>query len=390
MENYISGPERYVLYLAAAQKARGVSVSVILDRPGPMVDACHKQGIPVAMVEGLKMRSGIRPDEKTMQRLIEQLRIFGGEIINCHGTYAALQAVPASNRIGLPCIFTLHFGGDITTPGNAILEARRMGLRFAMISVSKTRFEALRKVGIPECDLYYVAQGTEADSSVRSMRTRQSSRPNLIFAGSLSHLKGPDIAILVMSELRRRRGESCPLLNMYGQGNEERYLKEMVSAVGLRDIVLFHGHVQDILASCDNADLLIVPSRMEQGPLVVLEAMSRGMPAVTSDVGDVREMLPDRRYGRIVPVDSIIAFADAIESALADIADGTFDPDLLRERHRELYTTEKMAERIEAVYENVLNNSRSDSKTGAPSQIDPTGRAPARLPGQLRGTRRSG
>jgi L-malate glycosyltransferase len=102
-----------------------------------------------------------------------------------------------------------------------------------------------------------------------------------------------------------------------------------------------------------------VPSRLEEGPLVVLEAMSRGMPIVTSDVGDVREMLPDQRYGRIVPVDSITEFADAIDSVLADIADGNFDPNLLKERHRELYTTEKMAERVEAVYENVLNNSHS-------------------------------
>jgi glycosyltransferase involved in cell wall biosynthesis len=333
-----------------------MSVRVILGRPGPMIDACHKQGLPVTIVEGLNIRSGIRPDEKTVQSLINHFRAFDAEIINCHATYAALQAVPASNRIRIPCIFTLHFGGDITTPGSAVLEARRMGLRFAMISVSKARFEALRKLGVPESDLYYVAHGTEADSSTRLPQIRQSGRPNLIFVGSLSRQKGPDIAILVMSELRRRLGTNYPVLNMYGQGNEERYLKEMVSAVGLNDIVLFHGHVNDILASCDNGDILMVPSRVEQGPLVVLEAMSRGMLIVTSDVGDVREMLPDRRYGRIVPADSIMEFADAIESALADIADGNFDPDLLRERHREFYTTEKMAERVEAVYENVLSN----------------------------------
>jgi glycosyltransferase involved in cell wall biosynthesis len=360
METNISGPERYILYLATAQKERGMSVSVILDRPGPMVDACHRQGIPVAMIDGLKIRSGMQPDKKTVESLIERFRAFNAEIINCHGTHAAIQAVPASNRIRTPCIFTLHFGGDITTPGTALLEARRMGLRFAMIAVSKTRFEALKELGIPECDLYYVPHGTEADSSsARPPQTSQSSRPNLVFVGSLSRPKAADIAILAMSALRRKRGESCPVLNIYGQGNEERYLKQMVSAIDLNDIVLFHGHVHDILSSCDNANILIVPSRLEEGPLVVLEAMSRGMPIVTSDVGDVREMLPDQRYGRIVPVDSITEFADAIDSVLADIADGNFDPNLLKERHRELYTTEKMAERVEAVYENVLNNSHS-------------------------------
>ncbi len=359
MEEYISGPERHILYLAATQKKLGTSVSVILDRPGPMIDACDKQGIPVAMVEGLKIRSGILPDAETVQILIEQFSASSADIINCHGMRAAIQAVSASNRARIPCIFTLHFGGDITSPGNTFLHARRMGLKFAMICLSKARFEALRQLGMPESDLYYVANGTEAVPPAQSLPTRQSNGSDLIFVGSLSRIKGADLAVLAMSELRRRRGEGCPVLNMYGRGNDERYLREMVGATDLHDIVRFHGHVQDILASCDNADILVVPSREEQSPLVVLEAMSRGMPVVASDVGDVREMLPDRRYGRIVPVNSIIKLADAVESALADIADGNFDPNLLRQRHRDFYTTEKMAERIEAVYENVLNNSRS-------------------------------
>lgn len=45
-------------------------------------------------------------------------------------------------------------------------------------------------------------------------------------------------------------------------------------------------------------------------------------------------MLPDRRYGRIVPVNSITALADAIDSMLADIASGQFDPDLLVKRQQ--------------------------------------------------------
>jgi glycosyltransferase involved in cell wall biosynthesis len=47
--------------------------------------------------------------------------------------------------------------------------------------------------------------------------------------------------------------------------------------------------------------------------LVVLEAMSRGMPIVAADVGGVNEMLPDQQYGRVVPVESITELADAID-----------------------------------------------------------------------------
>jgi glycosyltransferase involved in cell wall biosynthesis len=87
------------------------------------------------------------------------------------------------------------------------------------------------------------------------------------------------------------------------------------------------------------------------------------MPIVATEVGDVAKMLPDSRYGRVIPPDSVMALADAIESLLADVADGQFNPDLLIERHNSFYSTEKFAERTEAAYEQVIL-SRSAVVTG--------------------------
>jgi glycosyltransferase involved in cell wall biosynthesis len=83
------------------------------------------------------------------------------------------------------------------------------------------------------------------------------------------------------------------------------------------------------------------------------------MPIVTSAVGDVAEMLPDQRFGRIVATNSIIALADAIDSTLSDVAAGRFDPALLMERHREHYSCETMAARIEAIYQQVIKKQLS-------------------------------
>jgi glycosyltransferase involved in cell wall biosynthesis len=355
-EEFMFGVDRYIEYLAAAEKARGMSVSVIVDRPGPMVGACHEHGIPVFVIESLRPQTGRQmPEQQAIQDLIEQVRSLDADLTNCHTLPAALPTVRAADKIQIPCLLTLHFNGDIGL-GDPLIAARRSGLRYAMISVSKPRFEQLKGLAIPEAELYYVPLGTEAVSPASLRTSRQSARPNLILVGKLGSRKGVDIAILATAELRRRRAEGCPALNVYGQGEDEKYLKEMVTSIGMDDTIRFHGHVHNILASCDESNILLVPSRQEQGPKVVLEAMSRGMPIVTSDVGDVREMLPHRRYGYIAPVGSIIGFADAIELLLSDIEGGRFDPDLLRERHREHYTTEKMAERIEAVYENVLSS----------------------------------
>ena len=154
-----------------------------------------------------------------------------------------------------------------------------------------------------------------------------------------------------MVELKRRLGVDCPALNVYGAGKWEEYLKEMVSVLRLDDVVRFHGVHLGILERCPATDILIVSSRMEAGPMVAVEAMSRGMPIVAFRVGGIEEMIPDRRYGYVVEKKSIKALADGIDSMLSDVRAGRFDPDLQVSRHRALYTVDKMAERIDAVYE---------------------------------------
>ena len=86
------------------------------------------------------------------------------------------------------------------------------------------------------------------------------------------------------------------------------------------------------------------------------------MPIVATDVGEVARMMPDSRYGRVAPKDSVIPLADAIEALLTDIADGRFDRDLLIERHRSLYSIEKFAERTEAAYSQILVNSSATAR----------------------------
>jgi glycosyltransferase involved in cell wall biosynthesis len=300
------------------------------------------------------------PAEKAMQGLAKQFRDFNADVIHCHDLYPAVQAIPAGNRVRLPCMLTLHLP-SIRTTLDQLRSAKSLGMKFKVIVPCRSNFESLKEGGMPETDIYYVPNGTPSVSPTRPEAAFKSHPPNLILVGLLEPRKGVDVAILAMAELRRRRGQDCPTLNIYGDTSDNLFYdhyKEMVELSGLGDIVRFCGMQPGILERCPSSDVLIVPSRVETGPLVVLEAMSRGMPIVATDVGEVADMLPDPRYGRIVPVIvgrrwqrvSIAALADAIESLLSEIADGRFDPDLLIDRHRSFYTIEKMAEKIDMIY----------------------------------------
>jgi glycosyltransferase involved in cell wall biosynthesis len=346
----IQGNERHVIYLAGMQRARGMNVAVVTNSNGLFFDLCEQDGIPVFVV-------GDAPGAAvSVKGILAKVKEVSPEIIHCHDLLTGMAVVTAANKFNAPCVITLHDAGadqiiyDLITAG-------RTGLKFTLIAVCKSEFEVMQKSGMANLNFHYVPNGTRAPSDARYRERGKACRPNLILVGNLGFRKGIDLAILAMVELHRRRGPDCPVLNIYGEGEMDEYFTEMTKILDVRDVVKFHGIQMDVLDKCPISDVLIVPSRFETGPLVVLEAMSRGMPIVACDVGEVAEMLPDRRYGYVVPVNSIRTFADAMDSILTDIASGEFNAALLVERHQSQYSIDRMADRISAVYQSAIATS---------------------------------
>lgn len=346
------GVESHALSLTIMQKARGHDLMVATNQHGYFTEACAKHNIP-AIIEPIlapAAERGDRPDDRAIATLASHFSDFGAELVHGHSPSAAAQAFSAASKINRPCVFTLH-------AADRFVVKRFKQHKFSVIAVSKSHYEELKKMGFrSEDDLYFVPNGTSVIPREPG-QPAESRRPGLMLVGNLNFTKGIDIALATMSVLRQRRGQDCPVLNIYGDTSDdeiERYLREFAVALGLADLVFFHGNQPGILQTCPASDILLVPSRAETGPLVVLEAMSRGMPVVAAKVGQVTDMLPDERYGRIVPTNSILVLADAIEATLADVASGRFDPELTITRHRNLFTDEIMVDRTEEVYERIL------------------------------------
>lgn len=346
-EDTTLGVERNVVYLLEAQRLRGYQVSLILPAPGAFSDLCAELGIPMVIAPELDApgRGLDGPDDRTMRELTERFQELGPDLIHCHSLGVASNAIPVANRLGIPVVFDCEMSGLVTA-------AQRVGMRFATICCCQKSFDEFMKDGVE--DVYFVPTGTEVVTAAPPSRSTGTS---LIFVGSLQVRKGLDVALLAMTELRRRRaerGERCPVLNIYGTGDEAMYLQEIAAIFGLDDVVTFHGFQSNVLESCPSSDILLLPSRLEHAPLVVLEAMSRGMAVVATDVGDVATMIPDDRFGRVIPAGAVLGLVDAVESMLADVEAGGFDPGASIERHRTLYSTEILADNTCAVYDQVL------------------------------------
>jgi glycosyltransferase involved in cell wall biosynthesis len=132
--------------------------------------------------------------------------------------------------------------------------------------------------------------------------------------GRFSPEKGVDVYLDAVAELERR---GVPFVSLVaGDGPERAALEAQRDALGLGARVHFIGEQKLVRPLYAVLDLLVIPSRSEGLPNVLLEAINAGVPCVSTRVGAVPEVLEGTRAGLIVERNSATALADGIEASL--------------------------------------------------------------------------
>jgi glycosyltransferase involved in cell wall biosynthesis len=111
----------------------------------------------------------------------------------------------------------------------------------------------------------------------------------LLFVGLLVERKGLDDLLAALA--RPATFPADAHLTVAGEGSERARLEERTAELGLAGRVTFLGFRTDVPDLLAKADALVLPSRMEQQPLVVAEAMAAGKPVLATDCGGVADML---------------------------------------------------------------------------------------------------
>jgi glycosyltransferase involved in cell wall biosynthesis len=125
--------------------------------------------------------------------------------------------------------------------------------------------------------------------------------------------KGHDLIMEVLSrpEWRDRR----LTVSVFGRGPCEKTLARLAAYYGVEDRVRFCGHVEDVEGIWKTHEALLMPSRFEGLPLVVVEAMLCGRPVIATDVAGHREMIDDGITGFIAEAPTAQLVADAMDRA---------------------------------------------------------------------------
>lgn len=144
--------------------------------------------------------------------------------------------------------------------------------------------------------------------------------PHLVVTRNLEPIYGIDTAIRAMALLAEKHSEAH--MSIAGSGPEAGRLKELARVLGLEGRVAFTGRLDpdQVAALYRAATVFLNPSRVDNMPNSLLEALSAGVPIVTTDVGGIPYMVEDGRTALMVGPDSPEALAAAVSRIISEPA----------------------------------------------------------------------
>jgi len=140
----------------------------------------------------------------------------------------------------------------------------------------------------------------------------------IVTAGRLSEQKNHELLIEAFSKVKDKFPEYK--LVIYGDGPLKDKLQNKIEAVGGENNIILAGRVNQIIDKIHDASLFVLSSNFEGMPNALLEAMSLGLPCISTDcpVGGPREIIVNNENGVLVKLNNADDMANAIDKILSD------------------------------------------------------------------------
>jgi glycosyltransferase involved in cell wall biosynthesis len=140
---------------------------------------------------------------------------------------------------------------------------------------------------------------------------------NIAMVGSLTiQWKGHDIILQTLSQSNWLKKNWH--LNIYGDGKDKAYIESLMKYLNLTERVSLIGHVKDVNAIWNQNDLLVMPSRVENAPISIVEAMICGKPVVSTNIGGIAEWI-NEKTGYLAKAPNVTEFSFSLEKAFNEI-----------------------------------------------------------------------
>ena len=356
-EHY-AGAERVQDLLAEWLKSEGIEVGFACLKPGRFDSARHAQSVPLWNVP---MRS--RWDWSVVSRIVDLIRTERFQLVHTHTTRGALVGSAAARRAATPLVHHFHSPTARDTEHrwrnwlNSVIERRALREAAQLLAVSTSVAAWLRETGYDSRRITVVPNGVPSLDHLPP-RSPPTGRWTLGALGLWRPRKGLETLLDAVARLRSTSDGADVALRVVGPWETpeyERHVHDHVARLELSDLVEFRGFTTDTTSELLQFNTLVLPSLYGEGlPMVVLEAMARGVPVVASRCEGLSDVIRHDVDGLLVePGD-----AEDLARQLARLIRGDVDPESLRfsawRRQCAEFSAMRVARDVAAAYRSIL------------------------------------
>lgn len=317
----LGGLETVVGQLLRQAKTNGLPMSCIallgdVDEIPPDLAALGEVGISV-----LRLRAGNRRYLAQLRDLVTALKTLGATIVHTHGVHTDVLGGRAAHILGLPHVTTLHgfIGGSIKSRFYDWLQLKQLKSASAVIGVSDGIVKRMLEAQILPERLHLVPNAIVVNEQGPQLCARTTLGLPLDgkligWVGRVSKEKDPEGFVNVMTNLA-----GCPGIVgvVVGDGPRMESLRSTGKNLIEKDRLILLGGIPNIRNLFSAFDVIVLTSVTEGTPMVVLEAMSAGVPVVATSVGGVPPLLRDGA-GFLVPYGDWKQLATEVEKVVTD------------------------------------------------------------------------
>ena len=268
-------------------------------------------------------------DPRVFFAIAREARRWNATVLHLHGYAAADFGRLVARMLGLPNVVHEHVVFPSQPTYQVWADRLLAGITDASLAISPAVAEFMvRGRAVPARTLETFFYGipfeefTEpAPAAIAAARESVGIPPGvpvIATAGRLAAQKGLDGLVRAFAAVAGKHGDARLLL--VGEGPERERVQSLARALGLGERVCLAGYREDVRPWIAMAEVFVIPSHYEGGPLTLFEAMRLGRPILSTPVGLVPQALEEGRNGRVVPVGNEDALASALDELLSDPA----------------------------------------------------------------------
>lgn len=281
---------------------------------------------------------GIEFSIRVFGHLIRGLARDTYDLVHCHSGFGQVAAAPlaAAAIRRTPYLHSLYCPvpqGDNSNGPHGRFLLRLLRRASALIAMSGRVAESLEPLGIDRRHLHIVPPVIPVAEPTRSGRAwvqdvvgAAPSDPLVLYVGNLQDSKGLSCLVeslpAILMACPNARVVATLELQRAGYSKKKEKLVRRLEQLGIGERVVWVGITHHLTELLERAHVVVAPLRHTSGPsdypLVILEAMSIGTPAVATSVGGIPEIVHHNETGVLVPPDDSTALARAVIRVLTD------------------------------------------------------------------------